>query len=118
MHWLSTGLSALFAFVALLAVITCNRHASRVERRRRAFEDGIAKLHSLRTELDALADAQESTTQQLHRLRGKFYRKKQDDGPRPLSAGPETADQVRARLRSEHGLPRVGPRPLSAGNSE
>lgn len=111
--WITLLIGGALLVGNLLILARAEHAAKRTERRRRAFDDGVTKLHELRVEVAGIAAAQDSLQQQLQRLRGKFYATKALEPPEA-----ESPEQTRARLRAEHNLPRVGPRPLSAGNSE
>jgi hypothetical protein len=83
MDILFTACNAALFVGCLLALTRCNSDAKHVDRRRKAFDDGMARIHSLKTEVAALAEANDALASQLAKLRGKFYstqpRKPRDD---------------------------------------
>lgn len=118
MHWLFTALNAVL-FVSVLAMtFVIARTVARADRRRKSLDDAIAKLHVVRAELAAHSVHIDALGDQLHKLRGKFYATQRTPAEPPPPPTPETADEVRERLRKEHGVPTLPGRGKGAVRGE
>jgi hypothetical protein len=90
---------ALLAIVAVLGALAAHRAADRAQHEANA-------LRVARGRVIALEHAVEALDEKWRRLNGRVS--KAQDRPAEPPAAPETPEQTRARLRAEHGLPRVG----------
>jgi len=105
-NMLSTGLSTGFALIALACVVLCYRFAAQAS----ADADG---LHKMRVKLMAIEGEYEQLRGQFNKLRGHVYQlrteyKTSGNGADDVETENESPEAVRARLREQHGLPKIG----------
>lgn len=88
--------SVLFAAIAAASAIVAIRSAAAAQSAANALASKLVQHQLLREEYTALRE-------RVNKLAGRYYRSIRDEPPKP-----ETAEEVRARLRAEHGLPNIG----------
>lgn len=112
MDILFTAVNAALFIGCLLALTRCKTDAKHVERRRKAFDDAMARLHALRAELSALGEAHEALATQLAKLRGKFYSTLKEPAPAPAASGQADAfEEIDPELAATLALQRASSSP-------
>lgn len=99
---------AMLCHVAVNAAEGARRHRDRVDEERRAWQNLARECQTATLRCDNIESQISSLREQHQRLQGKFYatmRGKQAE----QAEEQETPDEARARLRAQHGLPRIGP---------
>jgi len=110
------GAPILFTAYALLAA-ACFFAAWVAHRAAERAAHHATQLQQARGRLIAAEHSLEALDSRLKRLNGRLdYANRREREAE--EAEPETPEQTRARLRAGNGLPKVGPRPISAGLTE
>lgn len=94
MDMLFTAINAALFVGTLLAFTGCMRHANHVARRRKAFDDGMARLHAVKAQVTSLAEALDALGLQLAKLRGKFYASQAPAPRKPVTLDGEYVEDV------------------------
>lgn len=91
---------------------------SELNARMKACETGLAKTSAsgLAAELADLRGDHESLAKSVRKNLGRLYQQRVRE--REPDPEPETPEQVRARLRASHGLPKMGAPPNGAASAE
>lgn len=91
-------LALMFAAIAAVAAIVAIRAAHAAQSTGNALAGKLMR-HQM------LVEEQEALRERVNKLAGRFYRTVRTERE---AEKPETPDEVRARLRTEHGLPKMG----------